>query len=152
MAVGLCDEINVSRRHSRRVSLVVRRESWSLVRRLVHGTAVYPDQISPDAKWPTGRGACTMLLVASDRLSSALRSEGMWEQAVMSTMEERLLALESEVQAVKHQLATLRKPRAWLDEVAGSMDRWPEFEDVLRLGREFRESACDAPGTASDGG
>ena len=70
----------------------------------------------------------------------------------MSTVEERLLALESEVQAVKQQLARMGKPRAWLDEVAGSMDEWPEFDEVLRLGREFRESACDAPGTPSDGG
>ncbi len=58
----------------------------------------------------------------------------------MSTMEERLSALESEVQAVKRQLATMGKPRAWLDEVAGSMDPWPEFEEVLRLGQEFRQS------------
>ena len=70
----------------------------------------------------------------------------------MSTVEERLSALESEVLAVKRQLATLGRPRAWLDEVAGSLDEWPEFDEVLRLGREFRQSACDAPGTASDGG
>ena len=70
----------------------------------------------------------------------------------MSTVEERLSALESEVQAVKRQLARMEKPRAWLHEVAGSMDKWPEFEDVLRLGREFRQSACDAPGSAGDGG
>jgi hypothetical protein len=70
----------------------------------------------------------------------------------MSTVEERLSALESEVQAVKQQLASMGKPRAWLDEVAGSMDEWPEFEEVLRLGREFRESARDVPGTPGDGG
>ena len=70
----------------------------------------------------------------------------------MSTVEERLSALESEVQAVKRQLVRMGKPRAWLDEVAGSMDEWPEFEEVLRLGREFRQSACDAPGTVGDGG
>ena len=69
----------------------------------------------------------------------------------MSTMEERLSALESEVQAVKRQLARMAKPRAWLDEVAGSMDQWPEFEEVLRLGREFRQSASDAPGAPGEG-
>lgn len=69
----------------------------------------------------------------------------------MSTVEERLSALESEVQGVKRQLARMEKPRAWLDEVAGSMDPWPEFEEVLRLGREFRESARDAPDTAREG-
>jgi hypothetical protein len=70
----------------------------------------------------------------------------------MSTVEERLSALESELRAVKRQLTTMGKPRAWLDEVAGSMDEWPEFEEVLRLGREFRESASDAPGAVADGG
>ena len=64
----------------------------------------------------------------------------------MSTMEERLSALESEVEAVKRQLARMGKPRAWLDEIAGSMDPWPEFEEVLRLGRELRQSEQDAPG------
>jgi len=31
-------------------------------------------------------------------------------------------------------------------EVAGFMDEWPEFEQVLRLGREFRQSASNAAG------
>lgn len=79
-------------------------------------------------------------------------SEGLWEQAIMSSVEERLSALESEVHAVKRQLARMGKPRAWLDEVAGSMDEWPEFEDVLRLGREFRQSARDVPGAPGHGG
>lgn len=70
----------------------------------------------------------------------------------MSTVEERLSALESEVQAVKRQLAKMGKPRAWLDDVAGSMEAWPEFEEVLRLGREFRESVGDAPETTGNGG
>ena len=69
----------------------------------------------------------------------------------MSTVEERLSALESDVEAVKRQLARMGKPRAWLDEVAGSMDQWPEFEEVLRLGREFRQSACDTPGAPVEG-
>ena len=69
----------------------------------------------------------------------------------MSTVEERLSVLESEIETLKRQLARIGKPRAWLDEVAGSMDAWPEFEEVLRLGREFRQSACDPPGTAADG-
>jgi hypothetical protein len=67
-------------------------------------------------------------------------------------MEERLSALESELQSVKRQLATLGNRRTWLDEVAGSMDPWPEFEEVLRLGREFRQSEGDTPGTADEGG
>ena len=70
----------------------------------------------------------------------------------MASVEERLAALELELQAVKRQLATIGKPRAWLDEVAGSMDQWPEFEEVLRLGREFRQSACDETGQNTHGG
>jgi hypothetical protein len=61
----------------------------------------------------------------------------------MSSVEERLSALEVEVQTVKRQLARISQPRAWLDEVAGSMDEWPEFEEVLRLGRAFRRSVGD---------
>ena len=70
----------------------------------------------------------------------------------MSTVENRLSALESEVQAVKRQLARTSKPRVWLDDVAGSMDQWPEFEEILRLGRIFRQSACDVPGGDVKGG
>jgi hypothetical protein len=70
----------------------------------------------------------------------------------MSTVEDRLSVLESEVQAVKRQLASIRKPRVWLDEVAGSMDDWPEFDEVLQLGRAFRQSVCDAPENEADGG
>jgi hypothetical protein len=66
-------------------------------------------------------------------------------------MEERLAALESELQVVKSHLATIGKPRVWLDDIAGSMDDWPEFGEVLRLGREFRESVRDASATPSDG-
>jgi hypothetical protein len=61
----------------------------------------------------------------------------------MASVEDRLLALESEVCAVKQQIARLSKPRPWLDDVIGSMDAWPEFEEVSRLGREFRQSVTD---------
>ena len=70
----------------------------------------------------------------------------------MSTVEERLSALEVEVQTVKRQLARFYQPRAWLDEVVGSMDEWPEFEEVLRLGRAFRQSVCDGSEQHVDGG
>jgi hypothetical protein len=69
----------------------------------------------------------------------------------MSTVEERLSALELEVQAVKQQLASIGKPRAWLDDVAGSMDAWPEFEEVLHLGRAFRQSVRDESNLADEG-
>jgi hypothetical protein len=61
----------------------------------------------------------------------------------MSAVEDRLTALESEMQSVKRQLARMDRPRPWLDKVAGSMNDWPEFDEVLQLGREFRQSVCD---------
>jgi len=61
----------------------------------------------------------------------------------MATVEDRLSTLESELEGVKRRLAAMHKPRAWLEEVAGSMDDWPEFEEVVRLGREFRQSVTD---------
>jgi hypothetical protein len=62
----------------------------------------------------------------------------------MPNMEDRIAALESELADVKRQLSTLTKPRAWLDDVVGSMTSWPEFDEVVRLGREWRESVEDS--------
>jgi hypothetical protein len=61
----------------------------------------------------------------------------------MATVEERLSALERAMEEVRRQLATSLKPRPWLDDVAGSMTLWPEFAEVLRLGREYRKSVLD---------
>ncbi len=69
----------------------------------------------------------------------------------MSTVGNRLSALKSEVRAVKHQLAKMSAHRPWLDEIAGSMDPWPEFEETSQLGREFRRSARDTPDTGATG-
>jgi hypothetical protein len=69
----------------------------------------------------------------------------------MATVEERLSALESDLEALKRKLAGTGRPRSWLDDVAGSMDGWPEFEEVLRLGTEFRRSAEDSSDAAEAG-
>ncbi len=61
----------------------------------------------------------------------------------MATVEDRLSALESAMEQVRRELAGTRPPRAWLDEVAGSLQDWPEFAEVLRLGRDFRNSLVD---------
>jgi hypothetical protein len=57
----------------------------------------------------------------------------------MASVEDRIAALENEVAALKQQLAAAQKPRAWLDDIAGSMDPWPEFAEVARLGQEWRK-------------
>jgi len=54
--------------------------------------------------------------------------------------EERLATLEAEVAQIKDQLQLGAEPWNWLDRVVGSMTRYPDFREVLRLGREFREA------------
>jgi len=54
--------------------------------------------------------------------------------------EDRLANLEAEVAQIKDQLQRGAKPQNWLDRVVGSMSRYPEFREVLRLGRELRQA------------
>jgi hypothetical protein len=54
--------------------------------------------------------------------------------------EDRLATLEAEVARIKEQLRGERKPPNWLDRVVGSMSQYPDFQEVLRLGREFRQA------------
>jgi hypothetical protein len=64
----------------------------------------------------------------------------------MATVEERLSALESAMEDLKLRLAGKPIPSAWFDKVAGSLEEWPEFEEVLHLGHEFRQSVIDPTG------
>jgi hypothetical protein len=57
-----------------------------------------------------------------------------------SSLERRLEALEREVAELKLRLSTHHANGTWVDKVAGSMKQLPEFEEVVRLGREFRET------------
>ena len=54
--------------------------------------------------------------------------------------EDRLATLEAEVAQIKDRLQRVAEPPNWLDRVVGSMTRYPDFREVLRLGREFREA------------
>lgn len=74
------------------------------------------------------------------------------EPKPMSTIEDGLSAVEFEVHSVKRQLANMHQRRERLDLIAGAMTAWPEFEDVLQLGRAFRQSVCDATGDDAYGG
>jgi hypothetical protein len=59
------------------------------------------------------------------------------------TLEQRVAALESEVQALRDQFQSLsaRKPNPnWFNEVAGSMSDFPEFAEVRRHMKESREA------------
>ena len=65
-------------------------------------------------------------------------------------LESRVTALEHEVAAMKRASAESRAPTEWLDLVSGSMRDFPEFDEVVALGRaarradQPREAAPDA--------
>jgi hypothetical protein len=52
--------------------------------------------------------------------------------------EDRLATLEAEVAQIKDRLQRVAEPPNWLERVVGSMSRYPDFREVLRLGHEFR--------------
>ncbi len=54
-------------------------------------------------------------------------------------IEQRLTNLESEVAALKHRLDQPAAKRNWLQQIAGSMKDYPEFDEVARLGAEIRQ-------------
>jgi hypothetical protein len=61
------------------------------------------------------------------------------ESAAMSSVDDRLTALESELAVLRLQLAERGGNTDWLAALTGSFRDQPEFEEVLRLGQEARE-------------
>ena len=63
-------------------------------------------------------------------------------------LEARLLAVEAALQEIQRRLATLAPPPHWLDAMIGSCKDDPAFEEVIALGRAFREAQPypDEPG------
>jgi len=55
-------------------------------------------------------------------------------------LEARLLAVETALQEMQRRLATLPPTPDWLDEIIGSFKDAPAFDEVIALGRAFRES------------
>jgi hypothetical protein len=61
------------------------------------------------------------------------------------SLEERVVALEKDIAGLKEVVSKLiPKPFRWED-VVGSMNDFPEFDEVLRLGRELRKNFPDDP-------
>ena len=60
----------------------------------------------------------------------------------------RLLAVEAALQEIQRRLATLPPPLHWLDAISGAFKDDPAFEEVIALGRAFREAQPypDEPG------
>ena len=57
-----------------------------------------------------------------------------------ATLEQRVAALESEVVRLKDQLNRAQGSQGWFAAVGGCLKDEPDFEQVLRLGREIRRS------------
>jgi hypothetical protein len=55
-------------------------------------------------------------------------------------LEARLLAVETALKAIERRLATLPPAPHWLDGIIGSFKDEPAFDEVIALGRAFRES------------
>lgn len=64
------------------------------------------------------------------------------------SIEERLAVVERELAELKTRLPPEREPENWIEKISGSMKDFPEFDEVLRLGREFRKA--DRPNDDDD--
>ena len=61
----------------------------------------------------------------------------MSEQA---TVEERLTLVERELAELKRRLPSVGSGTSWIERIAGTFKDDPDFEEIVRLGREFRKS------------
>jgi hypothetical protein len=69
----------------------------------------------------------------------------------MATLDDRLNALEMEVAILRGQIVD-RNDKNWIETVAGSLRDEPEFDEVLRLGREARRGELfDHPNGGPEG-
>ena len=60
-------------------------------------------------------------------------------------VDDRLSALEAELSTLKQLLPNDSQENSWIDRVTGSFRNQPEFDEVVRLGRELRRSEKDDP-------
>ena len=56
----------------------------------------------------------------------------------VATMEQRLDAVERAIRELNDRLAVMSGKTDWLQRFDGAFADYPEFEDVVRLGRRFR--------------
>ena len=57
-----------------------------------------------------------------------------------STIEERLAHVEQDLARLKSQVDGLRSKPNWIDQITGTFRDDPEFDEILRLGREIRQA------------
>ncbi|NQV28137.1 MAG: hypothetical protein HQ518_27610 [Rhodopirellula sp.] len=56
------------------------------------------------------------------------------------TVEQRLTKVEQEIELMKARTESERPKQSWISEVTGSFKNDPEFDEILRLGKEIREA------------
>jgi hypothetical protein len=66
--------------------------------------------------------------------------KGETSMMTQAELEARLLAVETALQELQHRLATLPPAPHWLDTLIGSFKDEPAFDEVIALGRAFREA------------
>jgi hypothetical protein len=65
--------------------------------------------------------------------------------AKSKSVEERLAAVELELAELKRRLPPAPDKKNWIDAICGSFKDDPEFDEILRLGREIRQSDRPKP-------
>jgi hypothetical protein len=55
------------------------------------------------------------------------------------SVEERLSAVEQQLADLKRRIS-MNDGRSWIERIAGTFKDDPDFNEIVRLGREFRES------------
>jgi hypothetical protein len=60
--------------------------------------------------------------------------------AETKSLEERVAAVERELAVLRVLLPQKIDPKNWIEKLTGSMKDFPEFDEVLRLGREIRQA------------
>jgi hypothetical protein len=58
----------------------------------------------------------------------------------MASVEERLKRIEKEIEALKTKLPADESKTDWLSKVNGTFKDDPDFDEIVRLGKEFRDS------------
>jgi hypothetical protein len=58
----------------------------------------------------------------------------------LEVIEERLSAVEQELAELKRSIAARSQEPSWIERIAGTFKDDPDFEEIVRLGREFRNS------------
>lgn len=57
-----------------------------------------------------------------------------------TTLEDRVKAMEEDVAELKRREGRKETVGEWLDRISGRMAKYPEFDEVVRPGREMRQA------------